>query len=60
MQIVWFKRDLRISDNLASSGYIEKGDILPIYIIESELWQQPDMDHRQYLFLFRVFRRTKY
>ncbi|MEY8766607.1 MULTISPECIES: FAD-binding domain-containing protein [Francisella] len=51
MQVVWFKRDLRINDNLALSLASEKGDILPIYIIEPELWQQPDMSHRQYLFL---------
>lgn len=51
MQIVWFKRDLRVTDNLALSLAAEKGDILPLYIIEPELWQQPDMSHRQYLFL---------
>ncbi|AJI72374.1 hypothetical protein FTDG_01598 [Francisella tularensis subsp. novicida GA99-3548] len=51
MQIVWFKRDLRVTDNLALSLAAERGDILPLYIIEPELWQQPDMSHRQYLFL---------
>lgn len=53
MQIVWFKRDLRVTDNLALSLASEKGDILPLYIIEPELWQQPDMSHRQYLFFIQ-------
>ncbi|AJI57927.1 DNA photolyase family protein [Francisella philomiragia] len=39
MQVVWFKRDLRIDDNLALTQAVTKGDVLPIYIIEPELWQ---------------------
>lgn len=31
MQVVWFKRDLRINDNLALSLASEKGDALPLY-----------------------------
>lgn len=51
MQVVWFKRDLRIDDNLALTQAATKGDVLPVYIVEPSLWQQPDMSHRQYLFL---------
>lgn len=51
MQVVWFKRDLHIYDNLVLTQAATKGDVLPIYIIEPELWQQLDMSHRQYLFL---------
>ena len=51
MQIVWFKRDLRIHDHLALSKAAQNGPVLPIYILEPELWQQPDLSHRHYIFL---------
>ena len=52
MNIVWFKRDLRLQDNQALSDAIkDNSNILPLYILEPELWQQPDLSHRQYLFL---------
>lgn len=52
MNIVWFKRDLRIYDNQALTNALKTSDeILPLYIIEPELWQQPDLSNRQYLFL---------
>lgn len=55
MQIVWFKRDLRVFDHPAlaqACALIEQnGNILPLYIIEPELWQQPDMSTRHYQFL---------
>ncbi|MDE5018716.1 deoxyribodipyrimidine photo-lyase, partial [Francisella tularensis subsp. holarctica] len=49
--MVWFKRDLRVTYNLALTLDSKQGDIFPLYIIEPELLQQPDMSHRQYLFL---------
>lgn len=51
MQIVWFKRDLRIKDNTALIEATKHGAVLPLYILEPELWQQPDMSCRQYQFL---------
>lgn len=51
MQIVWFKRDLRIQDHAALTRAATYGPVLPLYIIEPELWQQPDMSERQYHFL---------
>lgn len=51
MHIVWFKRDLRVQDNAALALAARRGAILPLYIIEPALWQQPDMSHRQYAFL---------
>ena len=29
----------------------QRGDVLPLYIIEPELWAQPDMSARHYEFL---------
>lgn len=56
MQVVWFKRDLRIHDHQALVGAIKAqasmGPVLPLYIFEPELWQQPDLSHRHYLFLY--------
>ncbi len=51
VQIVWFKRDLRIQDHPALFAAARQGRILPLYILEPELWSQPDMSRRQYEFL---------
>lgn len=51
MQIVWFKRDLRIHDHACLVSAAQSGPVLPLYIFESELWQQPDMSLRHYSFL---------
>ena len=51
MNIAWFKRDLRVADNTALSSAINCGSVLPLYIYEPELWQQPDMSRRHYDFL---------
>ena len=51
MNIVWFKRDLRIQDNEALTQASLKGPVLPLYILEPELWQQADMSYRHYIFL---------
>lgn len=55
MQIVWFKRDLRVVDHPAlaqACAHIDRNNnVLPLYIVEPDLWQQPDMSARHYLFL---------
>jgi deoxyribodipyrimidine photo-lyase len=51
MNIVWFKRDLRIEDHVALTKAATGSDLLPLYIIEPDLWQQPDMSYRHYVFL---------
>lgn len=51
MQIVWFKRDLRVEDHAALSAAAQHGPIMPLYILEPELWKQPDLSERQYRFL---------
>ena len=50
LQIVWFKRDLRIVDHRPLLAAAERGPVLPLYIVEPELWQQPDASERQWLF----------
>ena len=51
MQIVWFKRDLRVDDNAALSKAVEHGPVLPLYILEPDLWAGRDMGARHYRFL---------
>ncbi len=48
--LVWFKRDLRIADHPALTRAAETGPVLPLYITEPDLWQQPDASARQWAF----------
>ena len=50
LQIVWFKRDLRIVDHWPLVEAIKRGPVLPLYVVEPEMWRQPDTSARQWLF----------
>jgi deoxyribodipyrimidine photo-lyase len=50
LQIVWFKRDLRIVDHRPLSEASRHGPVLPLYVVEPELWLQPDSSARQWRF----------
>jgi deoxyribodipyrimidine photo-lyase len=41
-QLVWFKRDLRWQDHAALAHASQLGPVRCIYVIEPELWSQPD------------------
>ena len=49
--ICWFKRDLRITDHAALHLAARHGRVLPLYILEPDLWKQNDASGRQYAFL---------
>lgn len=51
VQLVWFKRDLRIDDHRALSRAAERGPVLPLFVVEPEFWQQPDASARQWQFV---------
>lgn len=51
MNLVWFKRDLRIHDHAPLTLAAAQGPILPVYIFEPAIWSQPDMSYRQFAFL---------
>ncbi|MEL6414203.1 MAG: deoxyribodipyrimidine photo-lyase, partial [Pseudomonadota bacterium] len=51
IQIVWFKRDLRVHDHRALVMAARQGPVLPLFIAEPELWQQPDYSARQWAFV---------
>lgn len=46
--IVWFKRDLRVTDHKPLSTAAQMGAVIPLYIVEPVLWQQPYTSYRQY------------
>ena len=47
-QVVWFKRDLRIDDHAALCAAASRGPVLPLYVIEPELWEQPSYATRHW------------
>ena len=49
--MVWFKRDLRMEDHQPLLRASESGLVLPLYIIEPELWNQADTSARQWCFI---------
>ena len=50
LNIVWFKRDLRVVDHRPLAGAIQAGPVLPLYIAEPGYWGQPDASARQWAF----------
>ena len=51
VEIVWFKRDLRAHDHAPLVAAAASGPVIPLYILEPDLWRQPDMARRHYDFL---------
>jgi deoxyribodipyrimidine photo-lyase len=54
IQIVWFKRDLRVEDHAPLRLAAEAGPVLPLYILEPDYWALPDTSGRQYDFLLET------
>jgi deoxyribodipyrimidine photo-lyase len=50
LQVVWFKRDLRLADHRPLVEALRRGPVLPLYVVEPELWRQPDSSGRQWSF----------
>ena len=52
IEVVWFKRDLRIHDHAPLAAAAASGlPVLPLYVLEPGLWAQPEMAGRHFLFL---------
>ena len=51
MEIVWFKRDLRIPDHAPLAEAAKRGAVCPLYIVEPDMWAAPDASRRHYDFL---------
>jgi deoxyribodipyrimidine photo-lyase len=50
VQLVWFKRDLRVADHQPLLRACRHGPVLPLVVVEPQLWQQPDCSARQWAF----------
>ena len=50
INILWFKKDLRIEENEALYESLKDNDILPIYIFEIEVCNQKTHSRRQWQF----------
>lgn len=51
INIVWFKRDLRVSDHVPLARAAASGPVLALYIIEPEYWALPDVSRRHWHFI---------
>jgi deoxyribodipyrimidine photo-lyase len=51
VQVVWFKRDLRLSDHAPLHAAAASGPVLPLYVIEPDLWRQADASFRHWWFI---------
>ena len=53
LSVVWFKRDLRVTDHPPLTTAAERGPVIPLYIVEPSLHQAPDFDPRHWAFIRR-------
>ncbi len=51
LNIVWFKRDLRIEDHAALSNALKKGVVLALYCWEPSMWKAEDASLSQQVFV---------
>lgn len=51
MQIVWFKRDLRVRDHSPLMEASVRGDVLPLYIVEPGMFTHPEFDPTHWTFI---------
>ncbi|MEN9245414.1 MAG: deoxyribodipyrimidine photo-lyase [Thermostichales cyanobacterium SRBZ-1_bins_19] len=50
IQVVWFKKDLRISDHQPLWTAAQTGDpVVPLYVVEPDSWRQPYASRRHWL-----------
>ena len=54
--MVWFKRDLRVTDHLPFTEAALGGPVLPVYIVEPIYWHLPDTSARQWAFTAECLR----
>lgn len=51
VQVVWFKRDLRVHDHEPLAAAAAQGPVLPLYLIEPSLWREADAAGRHWSFI---------
>jgi deoxyribodipyrimidine photo-lyase len=50
LQIIWFKRDLRLVDHAPLAEAARAGPVLALVVVEPDYWRLPDTSYRQYRF----------
>ena len=52
INLVWFKRDLRVADHAAlhAAAALHTTPLLPLYVVEPDYWRLPDTSPRQWHF----------
>ncbi|MEM7763927.1 MAG: deoxyribodipyrimidine photo-lyase [Pseudomonadota bacterium] len=51
INVVWYKRDLRVQDHAPLVAAADEGAVVPLYIVEPEVLGAPDMDAMHYAFI---------
>lgn len=51
VQVLWFKRDLRVLDHAPLGEAARRGTVLPLFVLEPSLIQAPDFSSRHYTFI---------
>jgi len=51
INLVWYKRDLRVLDHAALAQACERGNVLPLYIAEPDILTAPDADTIHWSFI---------
>ncbi|AMV31770.1 Cryptochrome-like protein cry2 [Pirellula sp. SH-Sr6A] len=51
VQLVWFKRDLRLSDHDPLASASQKGIVIPLFLFEPEFWSQPENSPEHFHFV---------
>ncbi len=51
IHLVWFKRDLRVNDHPPLRQASQAGKVLPLYVWETDFWQQADSDSQHAAFI---------
>ena len=54
--VVWFKRDLRVTDHQPLHEAAARGPVLCLYVIEPGLWREPDVAAQHYQFILESLR----
>ena len=50
VEVVWFKRDLRLADHAVLTSAAMRGPVLALVIVEPDYWAEPDTSARQWDF----------
>lgn len=50
IQVIWFKRDLRVEDHAPLARAAAAGPVVPLYVAEPDYWRLPDASPRQWAF----------